>query len=84
MSSIAYPSFSWALVPGEGVNTMASLDQESVIMSMHSSFRGDGGLTKHRNVLKRGERLERLKAEDRWDRSKPVTGLPKVRNIKLK
>jgi small basic protein (TIGR04137 family) len=52
-------------------------------MSMHSSFRGDGGLAKHRNVLSRAERLERLKAEDRWDDSQPVTNLPKVRNIKL-
>ncbi len=52
-------------------------------MSMHSSFRGNGGLTKHRNVLTRAERIERLKAENRWSSDQGVTNLPKVRNIKL-
>ena len=51
-------------------------------MTMHNSFKG-GGLAKHRNVLTRAERIERLKQEGRWDDSKGVTGLPKVRNIKL-
>ncbi len=52
-------------------------------MSLHSSFRGNGGLTKHRNVLSRPERLERLKAENRWTPEQGVTNLPKVRNIKM-
>jgi len=50
---------------------------------MHSSFSGSGGLTKHRNVLSRAERLERLRAENKYEDGKPVTNLPKVRNIKL-
>ena len=53
-------------------------------MSIHRSFAGGGGLSKHRNVLTRVERLERLKADGRWESGKKVTGLPKVRNIKVK
>ena len=52
-------------------------------MSMHNSFKGGGGLTKHRNVLTRVERIERLKAESRWTPEDGVTNLPKVRNIKM-
>ncbi len=53
-------------------------------MSIHRSFAGSGGLTKHRNVLTRKERIERLKAQKRWDDSKGIFGLPKVRSIKPK
>ena len=52
-------------------------------MTMHNSFKGSGGLAKHRNVLTRAERLERLKADGRWTQEDGVTGLPKVRNIKM-
>jgi len=51
-------------------------------MSMHGSFASKGGMSKHRNVLSRIERIERLKAEGRWTPEKGITGLPKVRNIK--
>lgn len=53
-------------------------------MSIHRSFASGSGLSKHRSVLTRVERLERLKAEGRWEAGKKVTGLPKVRNIKVK
>lgn len=53
-------------------------------MSMHRSFAGSGGLTKHRNVLTRKERLERLKAAGRWTEAKGIFNLPKVRSIKAK
>jgi len=52
-------------------------------MSIHRSFAGSGGMTKHRNVLTRAERIERLKAHGRWDKGKGVFHLPKVRNIKM-
>lgn len=53
-------------------------------MSIHSSFSSGSGMAKHRNVLRRAERLARLKQEGRWDESsKQITGLPKVRNIKI-
>ena len=52
-------------------------------MSMHGSFASTGGMAKHRNVLTRAERIERLKAEGRWTPEKGITNLPKVRNIKM-
>jgi small basic protein (TIGR04137 family) len=47
-------------------------------MSMDRSLKGKGGLVRHRNVLKRSERITTLKDEERWDESKSVFGLPKV------
>lgn len=47
-------------------------------MSLDRSLKGKGGLVRHRNVLKRAERLVVLKDEERWDESKSVFGLPKV------
>ena len=52
-------------------------------MSMDRSLRGASSLVRHRNVLTRGERLDRLKEQEKWDESKPVMGLPKVANRKL-
>ena len=52
-------------------------------MTTHSSFSSGGGMTKHRNVLTRAERIERLKAEGRWSKEKGATNLPKVRSIKI-
>ena len=47
-------------------------------MSLDRSLKGKGGLIRHRNVLKRSERLAILKDDERWDDSKSVFGLPKV------
>jgi small basic protein (TIGR04137 family) len=53
-------------------------------MSIHGSFQGKGGFAKHRNVLSRVERIERLTGEGRWTKDKnSVFNLPKVRNIKM-
>jgi small basic protein (TIGR04137 family) len=53
-------------------------------MSIHSSFTSKGGFAKHRNVLSRAERIERLKSDGRWVEGKnSVFNLPKVRNIKM-
>ena len=58
-------------------------------MSIHGSFRSQGGFVKHRNVLSRAERIERLKVEGRWaeknadGKSGSIFNLPKVRNIKM-
>jgi small basic protein (TIGR04137 family) len=50
-------------------------------MSIDSSLKKAGGLTGHRNVLTRTERVEKLKATKDTDFSKkPVIGLPKVGN----
>ena len=53
-------------------------------MSMHASFGKSGGMSQHRNVLSRVERLERLKANGLWAEGKKVQGLPKVGNRKPK
>jgi small basic protein (TIGR04137 family) len=56
-------------------------------MSIHGSYNSQGGFTKHRNVLTRVERIERLKADGRWKSEgvgkSSIFNLPKVRNIKM-
>ncbi|MDR1535153.1 MAG: small basic protein [Planctomycetota bacterium] len=53
-------------------------------MSIHSSFRSGGSAARHRNVLTRLERLERLEEAKRWDAAgNGLFGLPKVRSIKI-
>ena len=54
-------------------------------MSIHSSLRTGGLLSKHRNVLSRAERLARLEEDGRWKEDRnSVLGLPKVKSIKPK
>ena len=53
-------------------------------MSIHSSFRSGGAAAKHRNVLTRLERLEKLEEAGRWNAAEDsLFGLPKVRSIKV-
>jgi small basic protein (TIGR04137 family) len=40
-------------------------------------------MIRNRNVLTRGERIERLRAVDRWSEGDTVLGLPKVRVPKV-
>ncbi|MFQ5506352.1 MAG: small basic protein [Planctomycetota bacterium] len=47
-------------------------------MSIHRSLKSSG-LKRTRSVLRRVERLAILKDQERWDESKSVYGLPKVR-----
>ncbi len=51
-------------------------------MSIHRSLATSGRAKRHRNVLTREERIAKLENEERWDESKQVWGLPKVRSIK--
>ena len=51
-------------------------------MSLDKSLRTGGGLVRARNVLKRHERIEKLSADDRWDESQSVLGLPKTKIVK--
>ncbi|HOT71985.1 MAG TPA: small basic protein [Anaerohalosphaeraceae bacterium] len=46
-------------------------------MSIDRSLKLKDSLKRHRNVLSRGERIEILKKEERWEEGK-VMGLPKV------
>lgn len=53
-------------------------------MSIHSSLRRSGAQARHRNVLRRIERLEKLEDQNRWDPEKDsLFGIPKVRSIKV-
>ncbi|MFC1781594.1 small basic protein [Planctomycetota bacterium] len=51
-------------------------------MSIDPSLKIKGALSRHRNVLTRAERIERLKEEERWAEGDPVIGLPKVEHRK--
>ena len=48
-------------------------------MSLHKSLKTKNKHTRARNVLKREERLEKLKDGERWTEGDSVYGLPKVR-----
>lgn len=52
-------------------------------MSIDRSLKGANMLVRHRNVLNRVERLEKLRDEEKWADSKSVYGLPKVGHRKL-
>ena len=54
-------------------------------MSIDSSLKVTGGaLSRHRNVLTRAERIERLKKSKGFKpEEKAVLGLPKTRNVKV-
>jgi small basic protein (TIGR04137 family) len=52
-------------------------------MSIDRSLKVKGALARHRNVLSRAERIERLKEEDKWEEGDDVTGLPKVAHRKV-
>ena len=52
-------------------------------MSLDRSLRSANSLVRHRNVLTRGERLDKLKEEEKWTEAKSVFGLPKVAHRKM-
>ena len=52
-------------------------------MTMDKSLKVRRGLIRARSVLTRGERIERLKATDRWKEGDSPFGLAKVRVYKL-
>lgn len=53
-------------------------------MSQHSSLRIDKVGVRHRNVLKRYERIEKLQAIDQWKEGRSAYGIPKVKSQKVK
>tara|TARA_R110002111_G_scaffold262851_1_gene341782 strand:+ start:27482 stop:27682 length:201 start_codon:yes stop_codon:yes gene_type:complete len=52
-------------------------------VSLDKSLKSKSTLTRARNVLKRAERIEKLKFEDRWVDGQCALGLPKVRVEKI-
>lgn len=53
-------------------------------MSQHPSLREDSVGAKHRNVLKRFERIKKLQEQNKWPDQMSVFGLPKVKSMKIK
>lgn len=51
-------------------------------MSIDHSLKIKGALSRHRNVLSRAERIDKLKDEERWSEEQSVFGLPKVAHRK--
>ncbi len=51
-------------------------------MSIDRSLKIKGALSRHRNVLTRAERIEKLKDEERWSEGDSLLGLPKVAHRK--
>jgi small basic protein (TIGR04137 family) len=47
-------------------------------MSIDRSLKTKGALSRHRNVLSRAERIQKLKEDEQWSEGDPVLGLPKV------
>ncbi len=47
-------------------------------MSIDPSLKVKGALERHRNVLTRAERIEKLKEEEKWSEGDSVLGLQKV------
>ena len=51
-------------------------------MSIHRSLAAGDKLKRHKNVLTREERIQRLLDEGRWEEGNSIFALPKVGNIK--
>jgi small basic protein (TIGR04137 family) len=51
-------------------------------MSVDPSLKIKGALKRHRNVLTRAERIEKLTEEERWTQEDSVLALPKVAHRK--
>lgn len=52
-------------------------------MSIDRSLKGKDALQRHRNVLTRTERIERLKEIGRWTDDSKAIGLPKIAHRKM-
>jgi len=53
-------------------------------MSQHPSLRVDSVGVKHKNVLKRYERVKKMQGENKWQDRKSVFNLPKLKSLKVK
>ena len=51
-------------------------------MTIDKSLKRKGRLARTRNVLKRSERIDQLKFEERWEEGRSPFGLPKVRVVR--
>jgi small basic protein (TIGR04137 family) len=52
-------------------------------MSLDRSLRQKNALVRHRNVLRRDERMTALKEQEKWEEGRSLFGLPKVAHRKV-
>jgi len=52
-------------------------------MSLDKSLKSSGALARHRNVLSRAERIEKLADDETWEDGRSIFGLPKVAHRKV-
>lgn len=52
-------------------------------MSIDKSLKRKRGSSSSRNVLKRAERIDQMKAQETWREGQTALGLPKTRVIKI-
>jgi small basic protein (TIGR04137 family) len=53
-------------------------------MSLHPSLKIDSATTQQRSVLTRIERIKDLMKRGLWEENRRVTGLPKIKIVKIK
>src|SRR5438067_2207976 len=70
------------LRPGFDAGKPVFEQQRGHAMSLDRSLKSASALVRHRNVLTRGERLEKLKEAEKWNEEKSPYGLPKVAHRK--
>src|SRR3954452_24179571 len=71
------------LRPGFCIPGATSFEQRGYAMSLDRSLKAANALIRHRNVLTRGERLDKLKEAEKWNEDKSPLGLPKVAHRKM-
>jgi small basic protein (TIGR04137 family) len=52
-------------------------------MSLDKSLKSSGALARHRNVLSRAERIEKLADDEKWEDGDSIFALPKVPHRKV-
>src|SRR3954469_25786207 len=71
------------LRPGFWIGRRFFANKRGYAMSLDRSLKAANALVRHRNVLTRGERLDKLKEAEKWDEAKSPYGLPKVAHRKM-
>lgn len=52
-------------------------------MGIDKSLRRKGRLARSRNVLKREERIDQMKKDEKWQEGRSPIGIPKTRVVKI-
>src|SRR3954467_10425340 len=71
------------LRPGVWIRATFFANKRGYAMSLDRSLKAANALVRHRNVLTRGERLDKLKEAEKWNEDKSPLGLPKVAHRKM-